>query len=128
MKLDANFDGASYSLFHFLGAEVKKTVTDPLDLEPVLEVGVSAALVFHLHAIYLLFLVAAARGVRVLVETDAVPQAGLQRRLQTALHRVAHDDGQQHEDGEETRDGKVGLQHVLPAREAPGVQSILTDL
>lgn len=80
------------SLFHFFGAEVKVAVADPLDLKPVPEVTVSTALELHLHAINVLFLEAAAGGVCVLVEADAVPQANLQGRLQTALHCVAHDD------------------------------------
>lgn len=93
--------GRIYLLFHFCGAEVKVAVADPLDLKPVPEVIVSAALELHLQAVDVLLLEATARGVRVLVEADAVPQAGFQRRLQAALHGIAHDDGQQHEDSEE---------------------------
>lgn len=115
-------------LLHFLGAEIKVAVTDPLDLKPVPEVVVSTALKLHLQAINVLLLEAAAWGVCVLVEANAVPQANLQRTLQTALHCKAHDDSQQHEDGKETRDGKIGLQEGLPARKSPGVKSILTDL
>lgn len=115
-------------LFHFLGAEVQVAIADPLDLKPVLEVTVSAALKLHLQAIYILFLEAAAGGVCVLVEAKAVPQAGLQRRLQAALHCIAHDDSQQHEDSEERGDGKVRLQEVLPPGKSPCIQSILTDL
>lgn len=115
-------------LFHFFGTEVQVTIADPLDLKPIFEVIVSTALKLHLQAIYVLFLEAAARGVCVLVETKAVPQAGLQRRLQAALHRIAHDDSQQHEDSEERRDSEIWLQEVLPARKSPCVQGILTDL
>lgn len=79
-------------LLHFFGAEVKVAVTDPLDLKPVPEVIVPTTLKLHLQPINVLFLEAAARGVCVLVEANAIPQASLQRRLQTALHRIAHDD------------------------------------
>lgn len=115
-------------LFHFLGAEVQVAITDPLDLEPVLEVIVPTALELHLQPINVLLLEAATRGVCVLVEADAVPQASFQRRLQTACHCIAHNDSQQHEGGEKARCGKIGLQEVLPARKAASIQSILTDL
>lgn len=115
-------------LFHFLSAEIKVAVADPLDLKPVPEVIVSTALKLHLEAIDVLFLETAAWGVCVLVEADTIPQAHLQRRLQAALHCIAHNDSQQHEDSEETRDGKVGLQEGLPARKSPRIQCILTDL
>lgn len=115
-------------LFHFFRAEVQVTIADPLDLKPVPEVIVSTALKLHLQMIYVLFLEAAARGVCVLVETKAVPQAHLQRILQAALHHIAHDNSQQHEGGEERGNTKVRLQEVFPARESPCVQSILTDL
>lgn len=115
-------------LFDLLGVEIKVAVADPLDFEPVPEVIVPTALELHLQPIDVLLLEAPTRGVRVFVEADAVPQADLQRRLQAALHRVAHDDSQQHEDGEEARDGKVGLQEVLPAGKPPRVQRVLTDL
>lgn len=115
-------------LFHFLRAEVQVTIADPLDLKPVPEVIVATAPKLHLQAIYVLFLEAATRGVCVLVETKAVPQAHLQRILQAALHYTAHDHRQQHEDGEERGNTKIWLQEVFPPRESPCVQSILTDL
>lgn len=115
-------------LFHLLGAEIKVAVADPLDFKPVPEVIVSTTLELHLQLINVLLLEAAPWCVCVLVEADAVSQASLQRRLQTSLHCIAHDDSEQHEDGEETRDCKVGLQEVLPARKSPDIQGILTDL
>lgn len=96
-------------LFDFLRAEIKVAVADPLDLKPVPEVIVSTTMEVHLQAIDVLFLEAAARGVCVLVEADAVPQANFQRGLQTSLHRKAHDDSEQHEHSEEARDSEIGL-------------------
>lgn len=115
-------------LFDFFWAEVKVAVADPLDLKPVPEVVVSTALKRHLQTVDVLLLEAATRGVRVLVEADAIPQADLKRRLQTALHGKAHDDRKQHEDSKETRNGKVWLQEGLPARKPASVQGILADL
>lgn len=67
------FFGYIYLLFHFLGAEIKVAVANPLDLKPVPEVIVAAALELHLQAVDVLLLEAAAWGVRVLVEPNAVP-------------------------------------------------------
>lgn len=66
-----------YSLLYILGGEVQVSVADPLDLEPVLEVVVSATTKLHLQTIDGLFLETATRYVCVLVETNAVPQAHL---------------------------------------------------
>lgn len=115
-------------LFDLLGVEIKVAVADPLDFKPVPKVIVPTALELHLQSIDVLLLEAPTRGVRVLVEADAIPETDLQGRLQAALHCVAHDDSQQHEDGEEARDSKVGLQEVLPAGKPPCIQRILTNL
>lgn len=65
-------------LFHFLRAEIKVAVADPLNLEPVPEVTVPTTLKVHLQAIDVLLLEAAAWRVCVLVEADTISQASLQ--------------------------------------------------
>lgn len=72
---------AIHSLLHFFGGEVQVSVIDPLDLEPVLEIVVSAAAKLHLQSIDGLLLETASRHVRVLVETDAVSQTHLARNM-----------------------------------------------
>lgn len=64
-------------LFHFLRAEIKVAVADPLDLEPIPEVIVPTTLKLHLQTIDVLLLEAAAWCVCILVEADAIPQASL---------------------------------------------------
>lgn len=68
------------SLLDIFGGEIQISVVDPLNFKPVLEVVVSTAAELHLQTIDGLFLKTASRHVRVLVETDAVPQTHLKSR------------------------------------------------
>lgn len=68
------------SLLDFFRGEIQISVVDPLNFKPVLEVAVSTTAELHLQTIDGLFLKTASRHVRVLVETDAVPQTNLKCR------------------------------------------------
>lgn len=68
------------SLLDFFGGEIQISVVDPLNFKPVLEVVVSTAAELHLQTVDGLFLKTASRHIRVLVETNAVPQTHLKCR------------------------------------------------
>lgn len=66
-----------HSLLDIFGGEVQVSVADPLNFKPVPEIVVSTAAKLHLQTINGLFLKTAARHVRVLVETNTIPEANL---------------------------------------------------
>lgn len=107
---------------------VQVPVADPLDLEPVSEAEVAAALELDLQQVHSALQKAAAWCVRVLIIAHGLPQTQVQSLLQLPEHAVAHESPHQDAEGEEEGADDVGQHQQLPAQELSGVRTVVADL
>ena len=117
----------SYLLFDFLWAEIKVAVANPLNLEPISEVVISAAAKLHLHQVQGPLHVAAPRRVRVLVELHAVPQPLGQGELQGDPHQEAQHGRHEQQAVEHNAHHQEILQNGLPLHELGRIQRVVAD-